>query len=70
MKELLLVITLIFCLILAVVWIGSIGAMVSGDCDINTMGPSGDLNDCNEKGFDLLYDLVGATPTPRPGRSW
>ena len=65
MKELLLVIGLIFCLILAVVWIGSIGAMVSGDCDINAMGARGDLNDCNEAGFDLLYTLLGATPEPR-----
>lgn len=64
MKSLLLVIGLIFCLLLAVVWVGTIGAMVAGTCDINAMGPTGDLNDCNEAGFDFLYSVIGATPAP------
>lgn len=65
MKSLLLVLGLIFCLMLAVVWIGTIGSMVAGTCDVNAMGPTGDLNDCTEDGFDLLYGLIGATPEPR-----
>ena len=64
MKELILFITLILCIMTVIVWIGWIGAMVSGECDLNAMSANGDLTDCEQKGFDLLYELIGSTPTP------
>jgi hypothetical protein len=66
MKELLLVIIGIMLVMIVVVWIGAIGATVAGTCDWGAPASTGDAyGQCGEKGFDLLYGLLGATPEPR-----
>lgn len=66
MKELLLVLALIFCVMLVIVWVGAIGATMAGTCDWGAPASTGDAyGQCTERGFDLLYGLLDATPAPR-----
>ncbi len=65
MKLLAFLLVCILCAMLIVVFVGGIGAALSGECDMRGVGVPGDgLNACTESGFDVLNSLLGATPAP------